>query len=258
MNAHATDWSILWPALAAGFLVAATHVPLGIQVLKRGIVFIDLAIAQIAGLGVVIAARAGLEAQGWAMQACALSAAFAGALLLTWTERRWPQVQEAIIGVSFVLAASGALLLLAASAHGGEHLQDLLAGQILWVSPAQLARVAAAYTVLIALWLVFGRGRGRTAFYLLFAAAVTISVQIVGLFLVFATLIVPALATRGMLRHRVATGYALAIGGYAIGLVVSALTDLPSGPVIVWAMTAVSILVATTVGRTAARRAARA
>src|SRR5689334_10743145 len=98
------DVAILWPAMLAGLLVSATHVPLGMQVLSRGIVFIDLAIAQIAGLGVILADWGGLEPQGIGVQVSALAASFAGALLLTWTEQRWPEVQEAVIGVAFVLA----------------------------------------------------------------------------------------------------------------------------------------------------------
>src|SRR6516164_4326929 len=101
MNLGAIELSILLPALVAGLLVTATHVPLGVQVLVRGIVFIDLAIAQIAGCGVVIADRMGFEAEGIAVQVSALIAALGGALLLTWTERAWPEVQEAVIGVVF-------------------------------------------------------------------------------------------------------------------------------------------------------------
>ena len=100
------DFSIIWPALLAGLLVTATHVPLGIQVLKRGIVFIDLAVAQIAGLGVIVADWLGYEPHGAAVQAAALSAALAGALLLNWTEKLWPEVQEAVIGVTFIVAAT--------------------------------------------------------------------------------------------------------------------------------------------------------
>src|SRR5688500_12419666 len=96
------ELSILWPALVAGLLITATHVPLGTQVLKRGIVFIDLAVAQIAGLGVVLADSFGFEPHGAAVQVAALSAAVAGALLLNWTDRIWPEVQEAVIGVSFI------------------------------------------------------------------------------------------------------------------------------------------------------------
>ena len=110
MNMDALDLSILGPAFLAGLLVLSTHVPLGMQVLRRGIVFIDLAIAQVAGLGVIAADAMGWEPQGWAVQAAALGAALLGALLLTWTERHWPEIQEALIGSLFVLAATGATL----------------------------------------------------------------------------------------------------------------------------------------------------
>lgn len=243
MNIAAADLSILGPAFLAGLLVAATHVPLGIQVLDRGIVFIDLAIAQIAGFGVILADWAGFEPQGWAVQAFALSAALAGALLLTWTEKRWPEVQEATIGVVFVLAASGAVVLLAANPHGGEHLKDLLVGQILWANYPRLALVALVTAVIIGAWFGFGKRIGRIGFYLLFACAVTAAVQLVGLYLVFATLIVPALATRHLGRSRIGIGYAVAAGGYALGLWLSAALDLPSGAAIVWTIAAVGALV---------------
>ena len=245
----ALDWTILWPACVAGLLITATHVPLGIQVLERGIVFIDLAIAQIAGLGVVFATFIGFEPQGWAVQACALAAALAGALALTWTDRRWPEVQEATIGVTFILAASGALLLLAKNPHAGEHLRELLVGQILWVSPATLPMVGAAYGLLLAFLLSRGAKPSHTAFYVSFAVAVTISVQLVGLYLVFTTLIVPALATRRLQRYRVAAACALSAAGYVVGLIVSAWTDLPSGPAIVWIMAALSLPVFALSGR---------
>jgi zinc/manganese transport system permease protein len=242
MNMNGLDLAILWPAFAAGLLVVATHVPLGIQVLSRGIVFIDLAIAQIAGLGVVAADSLGFEAYGWAVQVSALTAALGGALLLTWTEKRWPEVQEAIIGVTFILAASGALILLTSNPHGAEHLKELLVGQILWVSPERLPLVAAAYAVILTVWFSLHERIGRIGFYALFACAVTVSVQLVGLYLVFTSLIVPALATRGMTRRRLAAGYAVGAAGYAVGLLVSAITDWPSGPAIVWVMTLIAIV----------------
>ena len=105
MNFSGLDWGILGPALIAGFLVLATHVPLGMQVLDRGIVFIDLAIAQIAGLGVIGADALGVLEGGIAVQAAAVGAALLGAWLLTWTERKAPAQQEALIGVMFILAA---------------------------------------------------------------------------------------------------------------------------------------------------------
>jgi zinc/manganese transport system permease protein len=236
VSLSALDLSILLPAFAAGLLVTATHVPLGMQVLARGIVFIDLAIAQIAGCGVVLADRLGFEAEGIAVQVAAFAAALGGALLLTWTEKVWPDVQEAVIGVVFVLGATASLILLASNPHGSEHLRDLLVGQILWAQPSRLAWAAIVYAGVLAAW--FGtRGRiGRVGFYVLFALAVTVSVQLVGLYLVFATLIVPPLATRRMQRHRLPAAWALGVAGYAAGLVLSTAFDLPSGAVIVWAL----------------------
>jgi zinc/manganese transport system permease protein len=242
VNVNVLDLSILLPALIAGLLVTATHVPLGMQVLARGIVFIDLAIAQIAGCGVLFADQVGFEAEGAAVQIAALAAALGGALLLTWTERVFADVQEAVIGVVFVLAATGSVLLLASNVHGGEHLRDLLVGQILWAQPSRLVWVAAIYAAILALWFGFRERLGRVGFYVLFAVAVTLSVQLVGLYLVFATLIVPPLATRRMTRHRLPAAWLLGGVGYAVGLLLSTSVDLPSGPTIVWVLVAVAAI----------------
>ncbi len=248
MTVHwdALDIGILGPALLAGLLVLLTHVPLGAQVLERGIVFIDLAIAQIAGLGVIAAVALGLPAGGVAVQAAAVGAALLGALLLTWTEQRAPQQQEALIGVLFILAACAGILLLAGNPQGGEHLQSLLVGQILWVGATQLGWLAAVSALLL---LAMRSGLvarlGRFGFYAVFAVAVTASVQLVGVYLVFASLIVPALAVRGRRgRSRNVLAYATGAAGYAIGLALSALLDLPSGAVIVWTLAACGIAVA--------------
>jgi len=239
----ALDWGILGPALIAGLLVLATHVPLGVQVLDRGIVFIDLAIAQIAGLGVIAADAVGLPEGGVAVQAAAVSAALLGAWLLTWTERRAPQQQEALIGVLFILAACAGLLLLSGNPHGGEHLKDLLVGQILWVHTTQLLWLAGLSALLLAaIGLGWIERLGRFGFYGAFALAVTASVQLVGVYLVFSSLIIPALATGsepGLRRTMVA--YAIGASGYALGLALSALFDLPSGAVIVCTLAACAL-----------------
>src|SRR5229473_5422508 len=146
---HSLD--ILWPAFLAGLLVLATHVPLGRMVLDRGIVFIDLAIAQIAGLGVVIADFLGWEPNGWSVQASAVAAALVAAAFLIWTEKHLAALQEALIGVVFVAAASAEIIIFGFNPHGAEHLKDLLVGQILWVIPAQLIPVAVLYVMVLAI-----------------------------------------------------------------------------------------------------------
>ena len=248
MNWSALDWGILGPALAAGLLVLATHVALGAQVLDKGIVFIDLAIAQIAGLGVITADAVGLPEGGVAVQAAAVTAALLGAWLLTWTERRAAQQQEALIGVMFILAACAGILVLAGHPQGGEHLKDLLVGQILWVSYPQLVLPALISAALLGLmWWRRQRPAG-VWFYGLFALAITVSVQLVGVYLVFASLIVPALATLGFRKDegrgpsRIALAYGIGVLGYVAGLVLSAVLDLPSGAMIVWTLAAAGLL----------------
>lgn len=237
------DISILGPACVAGLIVLSTHVPLGKQVLGRGIIFIDLAIAQIAGLGVILAQYFGIEEHGLGVQFAAGAAALAGAGLLSWTDRRWPKLQEPLIGTLFVLAATGGLLLLADNPQGGEHLKDLLVGQILWVSYSQLIPAAILSALLLAvMWLRRGALTGLL-FYGVFALAITASVQLVGVYLVFASLIVPALATVGMRgRGRMAVSYAIGLAGYVSGLALSAVLDLPSGAMIVWTLAGCGLL----------------
>jgi len=243
MNAGAIDLPLLLPAFVAGLLVLATHVPLGAQVLQRGIVFIDLAIAQIAALGVIVAGVGGEgDARSLGVQVAAAAAAVLGALLLTWTEKRWPKVQEAQIGTLFILAATGGILLLAHNPHGGEHLRDLLAGQILWVSYPQLLIPAVGAVAIVGLLLGLRARLGRVGFYLVFALAVTASVQLVGVYLVFASLIIPSLATRNYAAgRRLPFAYAIGAAGYAAGLLLSSLFDLPSGALIVWCLALIGI-----------------
>jgi zinc/manganese transport system permease protein len=244
MTAHSIDWQIIWPAMLAGLLVLTTHVPLGWQVLKRGIVFIDLAIAQVAGLGLLLADALGYEPQGWGMQATALGTALLAAGLLTWTEKRWPDIQEALIGVLFVLASCTGLVILSGNPHGGEHLKDLLVGQILWVSEHQLTYMGLLSAVVLAAWFGLGPRLGRVGFYGLFALAVTASVQLVGVYLVFSSLIIPALACRRLQGRRYAllVAYVLGALAYALGLWLSAMLDLPSGAVVVLTMAVLAVL----------------
>ena len=249
MNMELLDWSILGPAIVAGFLVLSTHVPLGQEVLKRGIIFIDLAIAQIAGLGVLAAGVMGWEDKLWAVQLSAVSAALLASAGLNWTEKRWPQSQEPLIGILFVLAATGSILLLAGNPHGAQHLKDLLVGQILWSTWLSLTHMALLYAVLLAVWFKWHDQIGHRGFYIIFAFAVTASVQLVGVYLVFASLIIPALATRRVHgTRRLWAGYLLGAAAYVAGITLSALCDLPTGAVTVWTMAILAVAVGTWLG----------
>lgn len=227
---------IIIPAMLAGCIVLLTHLPLGRLVLQRGIIFIDLAIAQIAGLG-VIAANSLLETEtGWLAQLFAYCSALLGAMVLHSFEKRWPEVQEATIGSVFVLAATGSILLLASDPHGGEQLQDLLAGQILWVTYDQLWL---PLLISLGLLLVLYLRREATSnflFYLVFAVAITTSVQLVGVYLVFASLIIPALFSRHIQDNSLIFAGLIGLAGYATGLIISAYFDLPASPLIVWGL----------------------
>ncbi|MDH3266429.1 MAG: metal ABC transporter permease [Gammaproteobacteria bacterium] len=238
------------PAFIASLIVLATHVPLGTEVLRRGIIFIDLAIAQVAGLGVIAADSMGWEAEGWMVQVAAVSAALAAAFVLHWTDKRWPAIQEALIGVSFVLAATAGILVLAGNPHGGEHLKELLVGQVLWVSYAQLLPSAIVSALVLTGWYLLRERMQGFTFYALFAFAVTVSVQLVGIYLVFASLIIPALATRKVAHWglRIACGYGVGVTGCLAGLALSVAADLPAGAVIVWCLAVAALLFTYLVG----------
>lgn len=229
-----SDLSLLGPPLLAGAVVLSTHVPLGRQVLSRGIIFIDLAIAQLAGLGVILVHALTDQPLGWTVQLSAFAAALCGAMGLRWAERHWADVLEAVIGVVFVLAVTAALLILAQDPHGGDRLKELLAGQLLWVSMDDLWVPIVLSAGVLILWFKAGATENPTLFYVLFAMSVTTSVQLVGVYLVFASLIIPALATRG--RQGLKSAYAVGLTGYLLGSLASLLTDLPTGPSVVWAM----------------------
>jgi zinc/manganese transport system permease protein len=250
MNDLSVFADILLPALVAGLLVISTHIPLGFKVLSRGIIFMDLAIAQVAGLGaLLVTVVIGEDAPPILTQTGAMLLALCAALLLLRCERLTQRYQEPLIGTLFALAATAGMLLLAGDPHAGEHMTDLLSGQILWVSREQLITSGALTGVLlVALWVA---RQSHTMFYALFAVAITLSVQMVGVYLVFATLIIPALSTAQLThpRQRLHVAYGLAVAGYLLGLGASALLDLPTGPMIVWTLALCGAITATVAKR---------
>lgn len=239
------DWSLIGAPLLAGALIISTHVLLGREVLQRGIIFIDLCIAQVAALGVVVAHALHLIEDGHIGQLIAIASALFAAGLLAWTERQWPRLQEAIIGSLYVLSASAALLVLSGDPHGAEQLHQLLAGQILWITLDDLPILTAVMGLVLAMWLGLPQWRPRL-FYFVFALAITASVQMVGVFLVFASLILPALAVHGMTSVRgLVMGYAIGIAGYLLGLTLSLGFDLPAGPLVVCCLAGLGLITAT-------------
>jgi len=232
------DLMLIVPAFLAGALVLSTHVPLGQEVLKRGIIFIDIAIAQIAALGVIAATVFGGELATWQIQLFAGLSAISGAALIHWLERTHGQILEALIGLLFVLAASGGLLLASYAPHSDELLHDLLVGQILWVSYGQLLWVMALYIPLLIVWFSFNCKQRPILFYLVFSLAVTASVQLVGIYLVFASLILPALASRHIIKmkKRLFIAYMIGLTAYLLGLIASLILDLPMGAITVWTL----------------------
>lgn len=233
---------IVLPAAIAGLMVAMIHSVLGMEVLRRGIIFIDLAIAQIAGLCVVLTAL-WLHEPSWTQtQIAAAIAAIVAAAFFRWVERYLPREQEAIIGSCFILAASAVLLALADHPQGGEEIQHILSGQMLFISWSEIAAFAPLYVIAAVLWIGVPRVRNGLGFFVLFALVATASVQMVGVYVVFASLILPALAVNTMRGGRTVSAIVVGALAVVVGIVVSALRDLPAGPVLVFTFAIAAIL----------------
>ena len=232
--------ALLAPALVAGALISLVHVPLGQEVLRRGIIFLDLAVAQCAALG-MIAFQSFAVIDEYSLFAAygrliaGLIAAIACSLLFFVLEKRSGKYQEALIGCAFILSASMGLLLVANNPHGGAEIKDILEGQILWTSWSSLLFVAPIFISISLIWTLC-KSKRALLFYPLFAITIPFSVSMIGVYLVFASLIFPALAVAKIERHKVAIGILISIAAYFIGLTTSYLFDWPAGPAIILAL----------------------
>ena len=246
--------SFLLPAFVACLVLTGIHTYLGIHVIRRGVIFVDIALAQIAALGMTVAFLLGYPLESQSAYFFGLGFTGLGAIFFAYfRDDKIPQ--EAIIGVSFALSSALAILLANFIPHGAEHLKYILAGNILWVSWAQILKTATIYAILglihyvvrdklllvssdpaeaerrgfkIWLWDLF--------FYLTFGLVITSSVQIGGILLVFSFLIVPALCSMlffDQLQRRILLGWILGILTSLAGLAASYRWDLPTGPAIV-------------------------
>ena len=251
-------FAILWAPFLMCLVLTGIHAYLGVHVLSREVVFVDIALAQIAALGATAAFLLGYETHTWESYAFGLSATLVGALVLALTRSRRRHVsQEAVIGVVYAVSSAGAVLLADRAAHGAEQVRTMLVGNLLAVQSPEVAKVAILYASIgVFHWLcrrpfflissdpaaAFREGwRVRLwdfLFYASFGVVVTSSVRIAGVLLVFSYLIVPALAGI-MLGQTVAQklliGWGFGTLVSVIGMVASASLDLPTGATVVCA-----------------------
>ncbi len=249
--------TFMGPAVAACIVLVGLHAYLGIHVLERGVIFVDLGLAQIAALGTMVGVLFGLDAHGLGVKLVGLAFTFLGAAVFAATRTRNTQIpQEAIIGIVYAVASAGTILVGEELPHGAEEAKSLLIGHILWVTWPEIGVTALLY-LCVGLFHYFFRRQFLTIsrqgwraaqragipvrlwdflFYVSFGFVVTSSVAIAGVLLVFIFLIVPAVAgalfARG-LRARLAIGYLVGVAVSIAGCAVSFYGDLPTGATVV-------------------------
>ena len=251
------------PFLAC-LILTGIHAYLGIHVLSRKVIFVDIALAQIAALGATLAFLLGYDPRSEGAYYFSLAFAVLAAAVFALTRTRVERVpQEAIIGLTYAVAAATAILLADISPHGAEHLKDLLAGSIVWVTPHQIAKTGILYALIGAFHFVYRKKfllisldpeeayrRGLHVrfwdflFYLSFGVVITSSVQIAGVLLVFCYLIVPsvgAMLFADRIGPRLAIGWTMGTLVSALGVFFSVKMDTPTGATIVCTFGAVLV-----------------
>lgn len=253
-------------AVIACFLLAGIHAYLGFHVVRRGVIFVDLALAQMAALGVAVAVVLNRTDNGLVTYALALGMTFVGAACFAWlrSQERQHVPLEAFIGIVFATAQAAVFLVLEKSPAGPEHLKETLVGALFTIDPRHVFKTAVLYTVIgVAHWLLRrpffeittdaegARRRGRRLFwwdflfYAIFGFVVTSSVQIAGVLLVFGLLVIPAVAGL-MASHRtavaLAVGWAFAFLACLVGLLGSVRWDLPAAPSVLVALSGMLVV----------------
>lgn len=248
---------MLWPLLAC-FILVGIHAYLGIHVIARKVIFVDLALAQIAGLGAVYGVFIGLsfESDPWAIKGISVGFTLLGASLFAVTRTNNESIpHEAIIGIIYASALSLMVLLTSNLPHGAEEVQQMLAGSILWVTPAEVLQTAILYGLIGLVHVIFRRQFFALSndialkspltlstklwdflFYATFGVVVTSSVGMGGVLLVFGYLVIPSVIgvmLAESLRSRLIIGWASGVLMSILGIIISYYGDLPSGPCIV-------------------------
>jgi len=251
-------FSLMWVPFLMCLVLTGIHAYLGLHVIAREVVFVDIALAQIAALGATAAMLVGFDVESGVAYLFALGATVLGAVVLALTRSRERRVsQEAVIGVVYAVSAAAAILLVDRAPHGAEHLHSMLVGNILTVHGTHVLQVATLYGAIGLLhwgcrkpfFLIstdpegaFRQGwavrRWDFLFYATFGLVVTSSVRVAGVLLVFSYLIVPALAgiaLGGSMTRRLVIGWGFGTGVSVMGMVASAVLDLPTGAAVVCA-----------------------
>lgn len=242
-------------------LLVGIHCYLGLHVLARGVIFVDLSLAQVAALGATVAMFFGLEGDSTGTYFVSLAATFFASGLFA-IARRYENIfsQEAIIGVVYALGSAAVVLIVDRMAHGSEHIKELLIGKVLWVSRDDIVKTAIIYSGVGLVHAIFYKkfialsmgqdtansGMWDFLFYCLFGVVITSSVRIAGVLQVFSFLIVPALVSSIYFKSilaRLAFGWALGLVLCFIGMAFSYLLDFPSGAFIVVCFTIVPVLI---------------
>jgi zinc/manganese transport system permease protein len=255
---------ILVPVVAA-LVILAINAYFGLHIIRRGVIFVDLAFAQIAALGSTVAFLSGAEADSFASYAFAFGATLAGALLFSLTrtkEGTGHVTQEAYIGISYVVASAAVILLSSLSPEGAEHVTETLTGSLIWVTWPVVLKIAAAYALIAIFHVAFRRrmhdvtfapdevGNVRFwdfVFYLTFGVAITFAVNVAGVLLIFSTLVIPAviafLYTRSFVPALLIAWLSGTVAiGFGVG--VSFALDLTTGPLMVVAFGVVLVVAA--------------
>lgn len=246
---------LLWPFLAL-LCIAGIHVYLGLHVVEREVIFVDLSLAQLAVLGAAVATLWGLDPHDPGTYAAALGFTVLGAMVFSLTRSERGRIpQEAVIGIVYAVAAAATVLILNNAPHGAEHIRNVLVGQLLAIGPGDVLRLLVLYLVIGALHLAWrrtlllisrdpeqARARGVRVklwdflFYLTFGLTVTASVELGGVLVVFSYLIVPSvtamLFARGV-RARLAIGWTVAALASALGMLASVWLSAPPGASVV-------------------------
>ena len=253
---------LIIPPIVAGLVILSIHAYLGLHVIGRGVIFVDLAFAQIAALGTTVAILLGVR-HGTVELLFALGFTLVGALIFSFTRMEKSAVpQEAIIGITFVVASAAVILIAGLTAEGAEHIRETMTGTLIWVDWPTIGKMAGAYSAVGAFHYAFRRrflsltftpepGVGQRfwdfLFYLSFGVVIAFSVPVAGVLMVFSALVIPGVVAF-LFTNRFAPALLIAWGAGTLAIVggigASFYWDLATGPLLVCTFGAVLVVAA--------------